>query len=633
MKMKLTSLCLLIFLFVQVLKTQTVQVSVDINAERKEISPLIFGINNALSDNQGNPLSAAQWQRLRDAGVRMVREFGGNNGTKYNWRLKLSSHPDWYNNVYAHNWNYAAQSLQTNLPGIQGMWCFQLIGKAASNTSNNFNDWAYNNSNWWSGVAQNLAGGGTVNPAGGGQALVNGNPDLYLMNWNADSTTGILDHWFNSLGLDQQDVTYWSMDNEPEIWNGTHDDVMPVQSGAEEFMQKYFETAKKARALFPGIKLLGPVPCNEWQWYNWNNTTILYNDTSYCWLEFFIKRIAEEQQQSGIRLLDVLDLHFYPESSDFSNILQVHRVFFDENYVYPGANGVKNVNGSWDNNQNKEYIFKRCNDWLTKHLGTNHGVTLSLSEMDVNTSNANIVANWYASMLLSFAKNGVEVFTPWSWKTGMWEVLHLFSNYSRAFSVRAVSGNETYLSAFATANSTNDSITLILVNRSQTQTYQVESQFAGFNLLNGNYKTFTLSNLPVNETFVSKDNNALVSSESIAAEGKLSCPLAPLSIKAILITSNPLGINPKGLENKENLLRINYENNGTVVCEYSSERSKSPQFKLLDITGREILCVKDLNSPHGSYRFTINKSQFRTGIYIISIWEDRKAVISKKIKL
>lgn len=633
MKMKLTSLCLLLLLYAPVLKTQTVQVSIDINAERKAISPMIFGMNNALSDNQGNPLSAAQWQRLRDAGVRIVREFGGNNGTKYNWRLKLSSHPDWYNNVYAHNWNYAAQSLQTNLPGVQGMWCFQLIGKAASNTGHNFNDWAYNSSNWWSGVTQNLAGGGTVNPAGGSQALVNGNPDLYLMNWNADSTTGILNHWFNSLGLDQQDVTYWSMDNEPEIWNGTHDDVMPVQPGAQEFMQKYFETAKKARALFPGIKLLGPVPCNEWQWYNWNNTTISYNGTSYCWLEFFIKRIAEEQQQSGIRLLDVLDLHFYPESSDFSNILQVHRVFFDENYVYPGANGVKNVNGSWDNNQNKEYIFKRCNDWLTKHLGANHGVSLSLSEMDVNTSNANIVANWYASMLLSFAKNGVEVFTPWSWKTGMWEVLHLFSNYSKAFSVKAVSGNETNLSAFATANSTNDSITLILVNRSQTQTYRVESQFSSFNLLNGKYRTYTLSNLPANETFVSKNNNALVSSESTAAEGKLSCSIAPLSIKAILITSNPLGINPKGLENKKNLLRINYESNGTVVCEYSSERSKSPQFKLLDITGSEILCVKDLTSPHGSYRFTINKSQFRTGIYIISVWEDGNAVVSKKIKL
>ena len=54
---------------------------------------------------------------------------------------------------------------------------------------------------------------------------------------------------------------YWSMDNEPEIWEGTHDDVYPVQPDAEEFMQKYFEVAKKARASYPGIKLIGTGSC------------------------------------------------------------------------------------------------------------------------------------------------------------------------------------------------------------------------------------------------------------------------------------------------------------------------------------------------------------------------------------
>ena len=42
------------------------------------------------------------------------------------------------------------------------------------------------------------------------------------------------------------------MDNEPEIWVGTHDDVMHQQIAAEEFMQLYFKVAKAARARFPG---------------------------------------------------------------------------------------------------------------------------------------------------------------------------------------------------------------------------------------------------------------------------------------------------------------------------------------------------------------------------------------------
>src|SRR5579872_5883380 len=126
------------------------------------------------------------------------------------------------------------------------MFALQLIGKAASNTAHNFDDWDYNKSQWWSGVSQNLAGGGTPNPAGGSKALKEGDPALYLEDWPPDSSAGIIDHWFGSDGLqlDTGSLQYWSMDNEPEIWSGTHDDVMPTQPTAEDFMQRYFAVAK-----------------------------------------------------------------------------------------------------------------------------------------------------------------------------------------------------------------------------------------------------------------------------------------------------------------------------------------------------------------------------------------------------
>jgi hypothetical protein len=58
---------------------------------------------------------------------------------------------------------------------MQVMWAFQLIGKAASNADNNFDDWSFNSSQWWDGVNQNLAGGGTPNMANPkGKALVEG---------------------------------------------------------------------------------------------------------------------------------------------------------------------------------------------------------------------------------------------------------------------------------------------------------------------------------------------------------------------------------------------------------------------------------------------------------------------------
>ncbi|NJK98526.1 MAG: hypothetical protein HC905_29650 [Bacteroidales bacterium] len=178
------------------LMSQTVNVTVDVNAGKHKISPNIFGKNNCLSSDPNKPMTEAEWQFLRDAGVRFVRENGGNNATKYNWRKKISSHPDWYNNVYSASWDFEVQSMQETCQVLPGCGPFQLIGRAASTNANNFNDWGYNGSKWWSGVNQNLAGGGQINTSGGSKALVDGNPDLYTMVWNVDSTTGILPHWF-----------------------------------------------------------------------------------------------------------------------------------------------------------------------------------------------------------------------------------------------------------------------------------------------------------------------------------------------------------------------------------------------------------------------------------------------------
>jgi hypothetical protein len=92
--------------------SQTVNITVDINQNRKSVSPYIYGKNNSLSDNPSKPLSNSDWTKLKDSGIKLFRECGGNNATKYNWRLKLTSAPDWYNNVYGANWDLEAQSLQ-----------------------------------------------------------------------------------------------------------------------------------------------------------------------------------------------------------------------------------------------------------------------------------------------------------------------------------------------------------------------------------------------------------------------------------------------------------------------------------------------------------------------------------------
>ena len=513
-------LCLLLF---YAINASSVEITVDAASGRRPVSPCLYGRNNNLSDDPGKPLSKAQWQLYRDAGIRLFRDNGGNNSTKYNWRLKLTSHPDWYNNVYRHDWDYSAASLGQNMPGAAGMWAFQLIGKAAKTSQYNFNDWGYNQSQWWEGVHNNWAGEGDI--------------DLYLMDWPADSTTGIVSHWIAELGIPALSMKYWNMDNEPEIWNGTHDDVMPDLIPAEEFMQRYFEAAKKARAAFPDIRLAGPVPANEWQWFNWDNDKIPSGSKSYTWLEYFIKRIGEEQQASGVRLLDVLDVHFYPGENKASDIVQLHRVWFDRTFNYPGANGVKRAgSGGWDNGITKEYLFARCGEWLDKYLGKGHGVTFGVSEMGIQGSDPNVTAVWYASTLGVFADEGVELFTPLTWKTGMWEVLHLFTRHFKSIRVASVSDREETVSAYSSINAAGDSLTVVLVNRSTAAAQEVHVNLSNFQAEERPHYTWMLSSLPSSETFKSRTDNALQSGTAAVDSGAFTLNLPPLSITAVLLS-------------------------------------------------------------------------------------------------
>lgn len=499
------------------------------------ISPFIYGRNNAFSHDPAQPLSQAEKTRIISSCLRFSRENQGNNATKYNWKLKLTSHPDWYNNVYGNDWDYVAASVQSGFPAVQAMFAFQLLGKAASNASHNFDDYAYNRSQWWSGVSQNLAGGGRPNGSGGDKASVEGDPGLYLADWSASDSAGILSHWFGSapgnLGLSTGNFLYWSMDNEPDIWSGTHDDVMSAQCSGEAYMQRYFAVAKAARAAFPGVKLCGPVPCNEWQWYDYRAWGGL---GGLCWLEFFIKRVSEEERASGVKLLDMIDIHFYPDSSDPDQILAGHRVYFDRGYRYPGANGVKESGGGWDGAADREYVLGRCRDWLAKYgMG---GVGVGVTETDVNTEDPRVLAPWYASCMGEFMKNSGEVFAPWSWKAGMWETLHLFARYNRSHYLPITESQDADVSLYPSVDPGSGKVSIATVNRSRSQWKTVSLDISASGAADGRFRFLLLRDLPQGrETFLSDSVNAIQEFEAVSSDREVRLGLPPGSVGVLLV--------------------------------------------------------------------------------------------------
>lgn len=608
-----TYLFILSFLFCSgtgIATAQDVTITIDAKSGKKAVSPYIYGRNNTFD-------KPARF--YKDAGLRFARMNGGNNATKYNWRLKISSHPDWYNNVYANDWDKTSKSVATNYPNMQVMWAFQLLGRVASNKTHNFDDWGYNHSKYWFGVGQNLAGGGIPDTTTGAtKALVEGDINLYTMEWPSDSTVEILNHWFgpDGIGLDKEHFRYWNMDNEPDIWNGTHDDVMPILISASKFMDRFIEVAKKARALYPEIKICGPVTTSEWQWYKWGNEGIKIDGKYYCWLEYFIKRCADEEKATGIRVLDVVDLHNYPWAKNGDiDVLQLHRMYYDQDYIYAGANGLKTINGGWDNSQNKEYIFKRINDWLTLYFGENHGITLGLSEWSPasSESNPNASSVVYASHLGTFANNGVEYFTPWTWFNGMWETLHLFSRYAKGFSVSSTSSVENTVSAYTTVNETADSMTVVIVNRDMSSAHNVTVNLNEFSVPDRTFTTLQLSSLPSSETFKSHTDNALKKSSVTLNSNSFTLSVPTLSTTAVLLTTSLVGIEKPQVQADDFKLFPNPANDYMNI-EFASNYG-SGEIHLFTLEGNEVL--QQISKGMGAE--SIDISGLCQGIYIMKL--------------
>ena len=533
--------------------TLAIDITVDANAGIKKISPYLYGRNiDKISDGDAEVTEeeSAFINQMLEAGIHMLRANNGNNATRYNWRHKMTVHPDWYNNVYSHDWAITAQKVLDKMPGVDAMYAFQLTGYAASSTDYNFPDWNWKQEHgMYATQTFDLAGGGEVSEDG--KTLIKaGDPSLYNMEWPADSTVAIIPHWKDELKFDMSRFKYWSMDNEMEIWRGTHNDLdLPVTG--DFLVERYIDVAKKARAAWGDIKLTGPVAANEWQWCSVSS----YNkedrpkgeDRNYCWLEYFIMKVAEEQKKSGIQLLDVFDIHWYPTEKDYESRVNWHRVMFDTTYNYPGANGIKMVGGNWDNKITKEYIFVRINQWLEKYFGKNHGITLGITETSIIDNDPMVTALIYASFLGTMQDNGVEIFTPWTWGDGMYETVHLFSRYGHPNRVQSTSSNDSLVSAYSSISNKGDSLTVIFVNRAEKDAQDIDLNLANF-ASDGTVKTLTLQNLK-GETFVSHTSNALkenaveakTQGETTPATGysinRFKMTLPAKSITAVLLTT------------------------------------------------------------------------------------------------
>jgi len=118
-------------------------------------------------------------------------------------------------------------------------------------------------------------------------------------------------------------VWMYILDNEPALWSTTHRDVHPDPLTYDELLDRTVRYATEIRAADPQALIAGPA---EWGWLGYlfsakdqatdpsgKPDRRAHGDQPL--VAWYLKSLAEHERKTGKRLLDVLDLHFYPAAA------------------------------------------------------------------------------------------------------------------------------------------------------------------------------------------------------------------------------------------------------------------------------------------------------------------------------
>lgn len=129
--------------------------------------------------------------------------------------------------------------------------------------------------------------------------------------------------WVLKLEREEPNVTrQYILDNEPSLWSSTHRDVHPEPETYDELVEKTLAYARAIRASAPFAEIAGPA---EWGWpgyfYSAKDAAAgfrlrpdrrAHGDVPK--LAYYIQKLKAEEDRTKERLVDVIDVHFYPQA-------------------------------------------------------------------------------------------------------------------------------------------------------------------------------------------------------------------------------------------------------------------------------------------------------------------------------
>lgn len=383
-------------------------VRIDAGGERTPISPLIYGVNN-FSD-------ATVYNRVTTTAVRQ----GGNRMSGYNWETNYSNAgSDWHHSsdTYLSSMStpgYVATSFvkiarAKDIP--YRLTTLQLAGYAAADRNGTVKESETAPSPRWV----------KVEPAKDGE-----------LSLKPDTTDGVvyMDEYVNylisKLGTSQEGgIQAYSLDNEPALWDNTHSRLHPDPVGAKELVEKSVAVAKAVKALDPQAEIYGPALYGFTAYENlddendpdWQSAKA---EKGYRWyLDYYLEGMRAASEEAGVRLLDVLDIHYYSESArvGFDDRLQAVRTLYEEGFRE------NSWIGQW--RQHNLPLLPLVQESIRKYYP---GTKLSISEYNYGGEDIS-AAIAQAETLGCFAAN--HVYSAFIWGGNDWQYngINLYTNF------------------------------------------------------------------------------------------------------------------------------------------------------------------------------------------------------------
>jgi len=315
--------------------------NVDVSKNNHAISPYIY------CQSAGTQSSADMAKLAQTNGLRLIRE-GGNRFSAYNWENNASNAGSDYifqNDAYLSSSSSPGAALDGVLTTADGGTIAALItGQLADYVSADKNaDGDVTQ------VANYLATRFKKNVYVKPSALSNP-PDATDDSVYQNEFLG----WVQAAHSNAKVLL--SLDNEADLWSGTHKELWPTPPTYDDFIQRNIDYATMAKAQFPDAETLGFA---SYGWYGWR--TFQGGYTGGDFLNYYLDRMAAAEASAGTRLIDYVDLHWYSEArgvpsdektrvtaggtsaAEVNARLQAPRSLWDSTYVEPSwiSDGLK----------------------------------------------------------------------------------------------------------------------------------------------------------------------------------------------------------------------------------------------------------------------------------------------------